>query len=648
MGKRNEFIGGDELLIDKKDIERAKEKLGDDNASIIAELLGLEDYDDKNLKACCPYHIEDTPSFIYNKKNYTFHCFGCGKTVDVIDVYMEEKNATFLEAVQWLFGKTGMEFSCPEQHVQTIPRYKYPHEESLSNDRTLVYQYLASRGISKNVVDYLDIRADKNGNIAFLTYDPYDTLTVVNYRKPRKIEHGESKCWFQKDADAADLLWNMNRVNNTKPLVITEGQIDCASVVQAGYLNCVSVLKGSQGMGWIENCWDWLKQFESIIIFSDGDAPGIKMRNEIINRLGAMRCKYVEVPKELEYKDTGKMVPVKDASEILQCKGEKYLLDLINQAKDIPITSVAKLSEIKELNPTQMDGFEVGIQELDRELMKIFTGGVTLLTGLPSAGKTTFLNQVVLSAMDSGYKTFLFSRELLNGMSKGWFNQVAAGRRNMHGIRLRNGSDFYVVNDDAKVSITKFYDDMFYIYRDEEENSEDKLFESMELCATKKGLRLFVIDNLMTVQLKMETSDMNKAQTDFMNRLIKFSMKYDVAVVCIAHPRKLQSGADIGLFDIAGSQNIVNLATRTIGLKRVKEEEKRNASNKWYGYDVVISIIKDRIFGSTKDIPVYYDKVDRRFFSNYEEFDRIYKWDTKEYFEKLTYPIEPREQFPDR
>ena len=636
------------MLIDKKDIERAKEKLGDNNATIIAELLGLEDYDDKNLKACCPYHIEDTPSFIYNKKNYTFHCFGCGKTVDVIDVYMEEKNATFLEAVQWLFGKTGMEFSCPEQHVQTIPRYKYPHEESLSNDRTLVYQYLASRGISKNVVDYLDIRADKNGNIAFLTYDPYDTLTVVNYRKPRKIEHGESKCWFQKDADAADLLWNMNRVNNTKPLVITEGQIDCASVVQAGYLNCVSVLKGSQGMGWIENCWDWLKQFESIIIFSDGDAPGIKMRNEIINRLGAMRCKYVEVPKELEYKDTGKMVPVKDASEILQCKGEKYLLDLINQAKDIPITSVAKLSEIKELNPTQMDGFEVGIQELDRELMKIFTGGVTLLTGLPSAGKTTFLNQVVLSAMDSGYKTFFFSCELLNGMSKGWFNQVAAGRRNMHGIRLRNGSDFYVVNDDAKVSITKFYDDMFYIYRDEEENSEDKLFESMELCATKKGLRLFVIDNLMTVQLKMETSDMNKAQTDFMNRLIKFSMKYDVAVVCIAHPRKLQSGADIGLFDIAGSQNIVNLATRTIGLKRVKEEEKRNASNKWYGYDVVISIIKDRIFGSTKDIPVYYDKVDRRFFSNYEEFDRIYKWDTKEYFEKLTYPIEPREQFPDR
>ena len=87
----------------------------------------------------------------------------------------------------------------------------------------------------------------------------------------------------------------------------------------------------------------------------------------------------------------------------------------------------------------------------------------------------------------------------------------------------------------------------------------------------------------MTVQLHADTADTNKAQTDFMNRLIKFSMKYDVAVVCIAHPRKIQGGADIGLFDVAGSQNIVNLATRTIGLKRVKESDKENVSNKYYG-----------------------------------------------------------------
>lgn len=636
------------MLVDKSLIEKAKEKLGDENAFIMADLLELENFDQRNLKACCPYHREDTPSFIYNKKDYRFKCFGCGTMVDIIDVLMET-GKTFVDAVTWLCDRAEIEFSCPEQHVKTLTKYRYPREESRGNDMTNVYKYLESRGISKATVDYLDIRSDTNGNIAFHTYDQHDTLTVVNYRKSYTIKKDskENKCWFQKDADAADILWNMNRINNTKPLVITEGQLDAASIIEAGYLNCVSVLKGSQGMGWIENCWDWLQQFDSIIIFSDGDEPGIKMRSEAINRLGAIRCKYVDIPKQVEWKDTGRLVRAKDANEILQACGKEFLLELINSAKDIPITSVAKLSEIKELNPNEMDGFEVGIEELDKELMKFFTGGVTLLTGLPSAGKTTFLNQVVLRAMDSGYKTFLFSRELLNGMSKGWFNQVAAGRRHMHPIPLPNGNDFYVVDDDAKEQITKHYDDMFYIYKDEEENSEDKLFESMELCATKKGLRLFIIDNLMTVELCSDSTDTNKAQTAFMNRLIKFSMKYDVVVVCIAHPRKIQGGTDIGLFDVAGSQNIVNLATRTLGLKRVKEEDKKNHTHKYYGYDVIISIIKDRIFGSTKEIPVYYDKIDRRFYSSYEEFDHCYAWDSNRYQDLLPYPIEYNE-FPDK
>lgn len=632
------------MLVEKQLIEKAKEKLGDENATIIAELLDLENFDTKNLKSCCPYHQERTASFIYNPKAYNFKCFGCGRSVDIIDVLME-KGSTFVDAVKELCDRAGVDFSCPEQHVRTISKYKYPYEEPRWNDMTKVYNYLGKRGISKNTVDYLDIRADAHGNVAFHSYDEYDTLTVVNYRKSEKTT--ESKCWFQKDADSADILWNMNRVNTTKPLVITEGQIDCASVIEAGYLNCVSILKGCQGMGWIENCWDWLQQFDSIIVFSDGDSPGIKMRNEVINRLGALRCKYVDIPKELEFKDTGRIVPVKDANEILQCRGKEFLLELINSAKDVPVTSVAKLSEIKELNPHEMDGFETGIEQLDRELMKVFTGGVTLLTGLPSAGKTTFLNQITLMAMDSGFKTFLFSRELLNGMSKGWFTQVAAGRRNMKSIQLKNGADYYVVNEDAKTGIAKHYDDLFFIYKDEEENSEDKLFESMELCATKKGVRCFIIDNLMTVQLNQSNSDTNKAQTDFMNRLIKFSMKYDVAVICIAHPRKIQGGVDIGLFDVAGSQNIVNLATRTIGLKRVKESEKENGQSKLFGYDVVISIIKDRIFGSTKEIPVYYDKIDRRFYSNYEEFDRIYKWDKTHHTGKLPYPNQ-KEEFPDK
>ena len=128
------------MIVDRKLIEKAKEKLGNQNAFIIAELLELEDFDEKNLKSCCPYHGEDTASFIYNPKNYTFHCFGCNTTVDIIDVLME-KGKTFIEAIQFLFDKAGIEYSFGEQNVKTKHNYRYPHEEPINDKQNVIKNY---------------------------------------------------------------------------------------------------------------------------------------------------------------------------------------------------------------------------------------------------------------------------------------------------------------------------------------------------------------------------------------------------------------------------------------------------------------------------------------------------------------------------
>ena len=67
------------MLIDKELIDKAKTKLGEDAAVIIAETLKVEDFDEVSLKCKCCFHHEETPSMIYNKKTNQFHCFGCGK-----------------------------------------------------------------------------------------------------------------------------------------------------------------------------------------------------------------------------------------------------------------------------------------------------------------------------------------------------------------------------------------------------------------------------------------------------------------------------------------------------------------------------------------------------------------------------------------
>ena len=53
----------------------------------------------KNYFALCPFHTEKTPSFSINEQLQSYHCFGCGKGGDVIQLVMELENLTYVEAM---------------------------------------------------------------------------------------------------------------------------------------------------------------------------------------------------------------------------------------------------------------------------------------------------------------------------------------------------------------------------------------------------------------------------------------------------------------------------------------------------------------------------------------------------------------------
>lgn len=385
-------MAGQIMIVEKELVKKAKEKLGNRNAELIAEILELPDYDRKNQKACCPYHSESTPSFIYNPKNYSFHCFGCNKNVDLIDVLME-KGKSFLDATKFVFEQADIDCSFGEQTVKTKRDYKYPHEEENGNKEQVV-EYLGRRGISKNVIDYLDIRQDNNGNCVFNYYDTNDVLTLVKYRPARPVPKGtgQPKTWCQKGSDTSPLLFNMNRINVGKPLLLSEGEIDSASAIEAGYLNTVSVPFGAGNFHWIEENWDWLNQFETIIIWSDNDEAGLKMRKECLYRLGTWRTKYIITPEYIE--KNGKKIKVKDINECLQIGGKDFVMKLISDAKDVPVTSVVDYSELEELDISQMDGVKTGIKPVDNELLKIFYGTLTVLSGRPGCvdSETEYFN----------------------------------------------------------------------------------------------------------------------------------------------------------------------------------------------------------------------------------------------------------------
>lgn len=636
------------MNIDKDLIQEAKEKLGDKNAFIIAEIQKLKGFDEKNLKAFSPLREETVASYVYDRKRFRFKDFGSASySADIIDALMEN-GKTFLEACQYLFNQAGITYSFGEMNVRTKHQYRYPHEEPL-NDREHVKDYLGKRGINSNTIDYLDIREDKYGNAVFNYYDTNDVLTLVKYRPSRTVDkaNGEIKTWCQKDADTTPLLFNMNRVNSGKALLITEGELDAASAICSGYSNTVSVPFGAGNFHWIEENWDWLEQFGEIIIWADNDEPGEKMRKECIYRLGSWRTKYIQTPQSFE-KD-GKRFRLNDINDCLQVGGKDLVMQLIGEAKDVPVTSVIDYSDIEELDMSQVGGIKTGLKPIDKVLQKLYFGTLTILSGRPGSGKTSLIDQTAAMAMDNGDSVFLFSKELPPRLSANWFNTIIAGRRNLREIEQPDGSSYYVVPYETQKKMQDFYKNKLLIYKDSEPNDCDSVLHSAEDCVRKYGAKLIILDNLMMLDLKASADNMNLAQTDLVNRLIAFASKFNVAVVLVAHPKKTQDmTSDVSMYDISGTSNLINLAIRSIGLRRVSQKEKDDARNKWHNYDVVATIIKDRLFGKADiQIGMWYDLRSRRFYTDYEEFDKKFAWDDRNYFEKLEYVDRSKiEQFP--
>lgn len=636
------------MLIDKELIHKAKGKLGDKNAAVIAEILKLDKYDEKNHKSCCPYHEENTPSFIYNPKSFSFHCFGCRKNVDIIDALMESGNS-YTEAVEKLFDLAGINFSFGEHKVKTKVQYRYPKEVPCT-DKSKVYEYFGKRKISKETLDYADVRQDEHGNAVFNYYDTNDVLTLVKYRPARKINKGEPKCWCQKDADTSHILFNMNRINVDKPLLICEGEADSLSAIESGYGNAVSVPLGAGNCHWIEENWDWLEQFDSIIICSDNDEAGIKMQKEAIYRLGSWRTKVVVIPPYYE-NSKGEKIRVKDFNEVLYYFGKEKVIELILNAKDTPVDSVKDLSDVIDVDLDSIDGIYTGINGIDRELMKLFYGTLTVVSGMPGAGKTSFLYQIICKALDQNKNCWLFSKELPEWMTKNWFNYIFAGRRNICQYNDENGAVYYKVSKTAKAAINDYYRGRWFVCRDDYSSKTNDLLQSMEDVVRKYGVKLLVLDNLMTIDMDATEKDELRKQTEVINKLIAFATKFNVAIILVAHPRKLTSSSkgvpEVGIYDISGSSNIINLAHRTIGLRRITDTEKngvpRSNGKGWQTepdpYDVAFTVIKDRIRGRAGfRYGMFYDIPSRRFYSNPEEFGYNYAWDKKEYTDTLEYP----------
>lgn len=601
----------------------------------------MDKYNASRKVGCCPNpaHDDHNPSCSYNPKNHSFHCWSCGFDADVLTAYMMHDGCSFLEACERLFQEAGMEYDFTERGVRQSIHYKYPKPE-YAETKEHVYAYWKTRCISPETIDYLDIQEDLQGNTMFQYRDLNDVLVTVKLRKSAPVKKGERKCWHLPGADTSNYLYNINKISATQPLIITSGEGDCATAIECGFYNTVSINGGDQNTQWISECWDFLQQFEDIYLIHDNDESGRKFAREVTSRLGEYRVKIVDIPTPHVLED-GTKVRVKDLNELLYYQGKEAVREAINNATMAEIPSVVDYVDITKFDMSETPGFVSGLRELDVALGKFYLGTTTVLTGVAGSGKSSFLSTLICQSVEQGFPAFVYSGELSNSSLKQWVDCVHAGQAGMNEYRAPvTGQPYYKIKPEAFRKINSTYKGRIFFYRDGFSHGVSNLLRTAETVVRRNGIKTIIVDNMTSVDLEVNEKERWSKQEAFVRELVEFSKKWNVAVIVILHPRKLDMVRRMNLFDLSGVTAATNLAHRVLSLYRIPQKEKqgepRKDGNGWYKppnpYDCEIEVLKDRFgSGQGKVCGLFYDQPSRRFFDSVDSLSHKYEWEDDEY-----------------
>lgn len=625
------------MKISKDKIEEAKSMLGSKAAEIIAKEVPIEMWDGKKGKSI--FKKENTPSMIWFDDANTFKCFATGRTYDIIDHFCKFHKRTFAGAVKELFDLVKMPYNASDfkdnYNTDKLIGYKYPKDEP-ENDRKIVEQYAKTRSITPETLDYCHVKQDENGNTAFQLFNSDGIHMCTKYRVSRPSTNKEVKWWWQKNSDKCPVLFNMDRIDTTKPLLITEGFFDTLAAVESGFINAVSINGGAEDYNWIEFNYDWLEKFSSIIIWSDNDAPGDAMRKECINRLGLARVKVVIPDEEVlsqikEFYRTNFDIDYSkcDCSNVLSICGKDAVLRLIDNAKEVPNPRLKSLFDYEEIELASLPFISTGFKAVDKVVMGNFDNNFIVLTGWAGSGKSTMISEMgIISPLEAGKNIMIFSGEANGGTLLGNTFRPLAGKN--HILQFENTVPYlppvYRVTDEAKKAIRESYKDRIWNYEDGEDiiTNAEEVLNTMEYAYKRHNVTFFTLDNLMCIACATsDEEDKYSAQIKFALSLKRFTRKYPVTVILVAHPKKPAPGQkEAGMYDISGSSEIVNLADRAFAVGILKEDPQ--------GFNSYLTVIKDRQTGKVgQKVKMFYDYSTSRIYSDNEELEKKYSWENK-------------------
>lgn len=289
-----------------------------------------------------------------------------------------------------------------------------------------------------------------------------------------------------------------------------------------------------------------------------------------------------------------------------------------------------RMQDIEVVDRSQIVSIKTGIDALDKKLIGMNKGELSIWSGGNGSGKSTFLSQLALETISRGFNVAMFSGELTSNRAKSWLQLQAAGRA--HTRLSDNGVSYYVPKYKAD-AIDAWAADKLWIYNNQYGIKVNSVIDDFVKHMEKHHTDVVIIDNLMSLDLTEIRGEKYDRQTTLVLTLSEFAKKYNVHIHFVCHPRK-----PVGFLrksDISGSADLTNAADNVFMMHRVNQDFLRLGGEflgqteikKYEDYTNVIEIMKNRDLGvSDEFVGVYYEPESKRML-NYRQENKQFGWD---------------------
>lgn len=401
--------------------------------------------------------------------------------------------------------------------------YQKPIKTNFTKISSEALEIFLLRGINQKVV--IDNKIAQEGDWIIFPYLRNGEL--INIKK-RNIKTKD----FRQSANAEAIIYNYDRVKNSKEIIITEGEFDCMAFEMAGFTNVTTVNQGAPNendknidkkLECITNCYEVFEQAETIFIAVDKDANGLRLENELIKRFGSEKCKVISFP-----------IGCKDANDVLLKDSKEILIECFKTAKQVKIDGIFTLDDVKEsMFKTFNDGKRRGENTHWFDLNENYThrlGEVTLWTGYMNEGKSTFLKQLLLAkACFDNWTIGVFSPE--DFPADEFYDDLI----HMYVGKSTDRFDHHVMekaeyNDAIEVIKKKFY----YVYP-EKDFTWESVEKKMIFLIRKYGVKAIILDPYNQFDHNQGNQREDLYISKFMAKLKHFAIINDVAVHLVAH-----------------------------------------------------------------------------------------------------------------